>query len=173
MQKHFSVPPLLKEISSYFRNAGFSVYLVGGAVRDSLLHKPASDWDIATDATPLEVMRLFKKTIPTGIEHGTVTVIYKKKHIECTTFRAEAGYADGRHPDSISYAATIEDRCILCKMQSLQGAGRTKGGQQAIRGRSAALMAKWQGRPPRGRGRLWGLPALPPGLQAGMSCPAP
>ena len=109
MQKHFSVPPLLKEISSYFHNAGFSVYLVGGAVRDSLLHKPASDWDIATDATPLEVMRLFKKTIPTGIEHGTVTVIYKKKHIECTTFRAEAGYADGRHPDSISYAATIEE----------------------------------------------------------------
>ena len=108
MESKFPVPPLLKEISEYFHKAGFSAYLVGGAVRDFFLKKKASDWDIATDAPPQEVMRLFRRTIPTGIEHGTVTIIYKNKHIECTTFRTEADYTDGRHPAAVSYAATIE-----------------------------------------------------------------
>ncbi|MGP1577339.1 MAG: CCA tRNA nucleotidyltransferase [Treponema sp.] len=109
MQKNISVPPLLKEISRHFHHAGFSVYLVGGAVRDYILKKEAHDWDIATNAQPAAVMKLFKRTIPTGIAHGTVTIIYKGAHIECTTFRTEAGYADGRHPTEITYAATIED----------------------------------------------------------------
>lgn len=109
MEQKFPVPPLLKEISGYFKNAGFSAYLVGGAVRDFFLKKEANDWDIATDAPPQEVTRLFRRTIPTGIEHGTVTVIYKNKHIECTTFRTESEYIDGRHPAAVSYTATIED----------------------------------------------------------------
>ena len=109
MESKFPVPPLLKEISEYFHKAGFSAYLVGGAVRDFFLKKKASDWDIATDAPPQEVMRLFRRTIPTGIEHGTVTIIYKNKHIECTTFRTEADYTDGRHPVKVSYTATIEE----------------------------------------------------------------
>lgn len=109
MMQKFSVPPLLQEISGYFREAGFSVYLVGGAVRDFLLKKEASDWDIATDAQPADVMRLFRRTIPTGINHGTVTVIYKQRHIECTTFRTESEYTDGRRPNSVSYTASIEE----------------------------------------------------------------
>ena len=109
MESKFPVPPLLKEISEYFHKAGFSAYLVGGAVRDFFLKKKASDWDIATDAQPQKVMRLFRRTIPTGIEHGTVTIIYKNKHIECTTFRTEADYTDGRHPVKVSYTATIEE----------------------------------------------------------------
>ena len=109
MEQTFPVPPLLKEISGFFRRAGFSVYLVGGAVRDFLLKKDASDWDIATDAQPNDVMRLFKRTIPTGIDHGTVTIIYKKRHIECTTFRTESDYTDGRHPTAVAYTATIEE----------------------------------------------------------------
>jgi len=109
MEQKFPVPPLLKEISGYFKNAGFSAYLVGGAVRDFFFKKEANDWDIATDAPPQEVTRLFRRTIPTGIEHGTVTVIYKNKHIECTTFRTESEYIDGRHPAAVSYTATIED----------------------------------------------------------------
>ncbi len=109
MNHTFPVPSLLKEISVFFHRAGFSVYLVGGAVRDFLLKKEASDWDIATDAQPHDVMQLFKRTIPTGIEHGTVTIIYKKHHIECTTFRTEAEYTDGRHPAAVSYTATIEE----------------------------------------------------------------
>lgn len=108
MEQKFPVPPLLKEISGYFRDAGFSVYLVGGAVRDFFLKKKANDWDIATDAPPQEVTHLFRRTIPTGIEHGTVTIIYKNKHIECTTFRTESDYVDGRHPVAVSYTATIE-----------------------------------------------------------------
>ncbi|MGP1594172.1 MAG: CCA tRNA nucleotidyltransferase [Treponema sp.] len=109
MQKNLPVPPLLKEISRYFRTAGFSVYLVGGAVRDYIRKKEAHDWDIATNALPADVIKLFKRTIPTGIAHGTVTIIYKGTHIECTTFRTEADYADGRHPAEITYAATIEE----------------------------------------------------------------
>ena len=109
MDKKFPVPLLLKEISGYFRNANFSAYLVGGAVRDFFLEKSASDWDIATNAQPEKVMHLFRRTIPTGIEHGTVTIIYKNKHIECTTFRTEADYTDGRHPTTVSYTATIEE----------------------------------------------------------------
>ncbi len=109
MQRHFPVPQILKEVSSHFHAAGFSVYLVGGAVRDFLLKKNANDFDIATNAQPSDVIKIFRKTIPTGIEHGTVTILYKKTAIECTTFRTETDYKDGRHPESVSYAATIED----------------------------------------------------------------
>lgn len=109
MELLFPVPTLLKEVSGIFHTAGFSVYLVGGAVRDFLLKKEASDWDIATDALPEDVIKLFHRTIPTGIDHGTVTIIYKKRHIECTTFRTETDYADGRHPEAVSYTATIEE----------------------------------------------------------------
>ena len=108
MEQKFPVSSLLKEISGYFHEAGFSAYLVGGAVRDFFLKKKASDWDIATNAQPQEVMRLFRRTIPTGIEHGTVTIIYKNKHIECTTFRTETDYIDGRHPAAVAYTASIE-----------------------------------------------------------------
>ncbi|HKL85029.1 MAG TPA: HD domain-containing protein [Treponemataceae bacterium] len=104
-----SIPHILKELSLVFKDNGFQVYLVGGAIRDILLNKKADDWDIATDATPEEVSQLFKKIIPTGIAHGTVTIHYKSYQIECTTFRTENGYSDGRRPDSISYTATIEE----------------------------------------------------------------
>ena len=103
------IDPVLKEFYSYFEKAGFNAYLVGGAVRDIFLHKTASDWDVTTNATPQDVMNLFKTVIPTGFEHGTVTVHFKGVEIEVTTFRTESGYSDGRHPDSINYAATIEE----------------------------------------------------------------
>jgi len=109
MIHRYPVPDILQEVSTVFHDAGFSVYLVGGAVRDFLLKKEASDWDIATNAHPSEVIKLFRRTIPTGIEHGTVTIIYKKKHIECTTFRTEADYSDGRHPMAVAYTASIEE----------------------------------------------------------------
>lgn len=107
--KKIAIPALLKEFGSVFEEAGFKAYLVGGAVRDIFLGKKASDWDVATNATPQDVMKLFKFVVPTGIEHGTVTVHYKKHEIEVTTFRTESGYSDGRHPDSVNYAATIEE----------------------------------------------------------------
>ena len=103
------IPPLLLEFGKVFTNAGYKAYLVGGAVRDMFMKLPAHDWDVATNATPQDVIKLFKFVVPTGIEHGTVTVHFKGEEIEVTTFRTEAGYSDGRHPDSVNYAATIEE----------------------------------------------------------------
>ena len=109
MKKKMKLPDLLKDFGKFFFDAGFKAYLVGGAVRDMIMKVEAHDWDVATNATPQDVIKLFKFVVPTGIEHGTVTVHYKGKEIEVTTFRTEAGYSDGRHPDSVNYAATIEE----------------------------------------------------------------
>lgn len=107
--KKISLPQILKEFYKVFEQNGFEAYLVGGAVRDICLNKKASDWDVATNATPQDVMKMFKFVVPTGFEHGTVTVHFHKVEIEVTTFRTESGYSDARHPDSINYAATIEE----------------------------------------------------------------
>lgn len=104
-----AIQPALKKIARIFREHGYSVYLVGGAVRDMLRGQQGHDWDLATDAAPQTVMSLFKKVIPTGIAHGTVTVIFEGAHIEVTTFRTESAYTDGRHPDAVHYAASIEE----------------------------------------------------------------
>lgn len=111
--KKIQLNPVLLEFGKVFSTNGFQAYLVGGAVRDIFLKKPCSDWDVATNATPEQVMKMFKTVIPTGIAHGTVTVHFgkgkKKEEIEVTTFRTESEYSDGRHPDKIQYAATIEE----------------------------------------------------------------
>ena len=109
MTKKMKLPDLLQDFGKVFTDAGFKAYLVGGAVRDMIMKVPAHDWDVATNATPQDVIKLFKFVVPTGIEHGTVTVHYKGNEIEVTTFRTETGYSDGRHPDSVNYAATIEE----------------------------------------------------------------
>ncbi|NLK46027.1 MAG: HD domain-containing protein [Treponema sp.] len=109
IRSSLQLPYILKKINVFFERAGFEAYLVGGAVRDMLMNKDVSDFDIATNAKPNQVMSIFKKVIPTGIEHGTVTVIFQGEHIEVTTFRTEKDYSDGRHPDNIEYAATIEE----------------------------------------------------------------
>ena len=107
--KKIRIPNELRQMYGYFEKAGFSAYLVGGAVRDMIMGKAAHDWDIATNARPEEVSKIFKKVIPTGIAHGTVTVIFMQNHIEVTTFRTEADYSDGRHPNKIEYAGKIEE----------------------------------------------------------------
>jgi len=104
-----SFPPELREFALVFKNAGKSCYIVGGAIRDLIIGKSVSDYDAATDARPEEVMRLFRRVVPTGIKHGTVTVMWKGKPIETTTFRRESGYADGRHPDEVEYGASLEE----------------------------------------------------------------
>ena len=103
------IPVILQKMNNIFEKNGFKAYLVGGAVRDMFMNKEASDWDVATDATPEQVISAFKKVIPTGIAHGTVTVHYMGEEIEVTTFRIEQGYSDGRHPDKVSYASDIEE----------------------------------------------------------------
>ncbi|OJF76210.1 MAG: polynucleotide adenylyltransferase [Treponema sp. CETP13] len=107
--KKIRIPIELQKMNRIFIEAGYEAWLVGGAVRDLVCGKNASDWDIATNAQPEDIIKIFNKVIPTGIEHGTVTVIFMRHHIEVTTFRTEADYKDGRHPNKISYATTIKD----------------------------------------------------------------
>lgn len=106
--KNVKIPEPLAKAGRIFSSGGFKSYLVGGAVRDMLMGKPCHDYDIATDATPEQVTGLFKKVIPTGIAHGTVTVHIFGMKLETTTFRTESVYSDGRHPDDVSYASSIE-----------------------------------------------------------------
>lgn len=109
MMKLIPIHPLLQEIAAIFTRQGKQVFLVGGAVRDIFRGKGAQDWDLATDAHPEEVIALFHKVIPTGIKHGTVTIRYKDYSMEVTTFRTESDYYDGRRPDKVKYAQTIEE----------------------------------------------------------------
>ena len=107
--KKIKIPYELQKLNEIFSQNGFEAYLVGGAVRDVLLGKEASDWDVTTNAKPDQVMKIFNKVIPTGIDHGTVTVHFMKKEIEVTTFRTESDYSDGRHPDKVEYTGKIEE----------------------------------------------------------------
>ncbi len=81
----------------------------GGCVRDLLLGRTPGDFDVCTDARPERVMELFPHTVPTGLRHGTVTVRTEDGPVEVTTFRREAGYADGRHPDAVDFDATLAE----------------------------------------------------------------
>lgn len=86
-----------------------SAYLVGGCVRDSILGVPPKDFDIATSARPEEVISLFTKVIPTGIKHGTVTVMVSDVPVEVTTFRTEGVYTDARHPDHVEFVRDVKE----------------------------------------------------------------
>lgn len=94
------------------KSAGYTAYIAGGAVRDLLMKKTPHDYDIATDALPQEVKRVFRSTIDTGIKHGTVTAVESKIGYEITTFRSETGYADGRHPDSVKFGVSPQEDCL-------------------------------------------------------------
>lgn len=89
--------------------AGHQAYPVGGAIRDLLLDRKAGDWDVATSARPEQVAELFPRTVPTGIAHGTITVLAGRMQIEVTTFRGEVGYSDGRHPDQVVFLDSLEE----------------------------------------------------------------
>jgi len=101
------IPGVVRELARVFHTAGFQCHLVGGAVRDILLGRPHTDYDVATDALPSQVVPLFHRVIPTGIKHGTVTVLFRGTTFEVTTFRTETGYSDGRRPDSVAFAPSI------------------------------------------------------------------
>ena len=109
------IHPILKKIAALFKERNREICLVGGAVRDMLRGRKSHDWDLATNAPPEEVTDIFRtaqprgSVIPTGIKHGTVTVLYRGRSMEITTYRTEEGYADGRRPDEVHYAAHIED----------------------------------------------------------------
>ena len=99
----------MKRFARPFAIHGYQCWLVGGAVRDLFMHRSGADYDVATDARPEQVRALYRQAIPTGLQHGTVTVPFAGHHIEVTTFRSESDYRDGRRPDRVSFATTIEE----------------------------------------------------------------
>ena len=103
------IPGNVKKISALLAESGYQCFIVGGAVRDSIAGLRPQDFDLATDAHPETVIQLFRRTAPTGIEHGTVTILMDKEQYEITTFRTETTYTDSRHPDQVLYADNIEE----------------------------------------------------------------
>ena len=110
----FKLPEQVENALFALHNAGFSAYIVGGSVRDLIMGLNPADYDISTSASPLQTKAVFagKKLIPTGIKHGTITVISDGMPIEITTFRTENGYSDSRHPDSVSFAESYRQDAL-------------------------------------------------------------
>lgn len=107
--KGWPIPGGVRACLDTLRRTGHAAYPVGGCVRDLLLGRTPGDFDVCTDARPERVMELFPHTVPTGLRHGTVTVRTEDGPVEVTTFRREAGYADGRHPDAVDFDATLAE----------------------------------------------------------------
>ena len=97
------------EIISRLQEHGFQALLAGGCVRDMLLGRPAKDYDVATDALPADVVRLFRRTLQVGAKFGVVIVLIQSEQVEVATFRSEAGYVDGRHPTEVRFTSAAED----------------------------------------------------------------
>ncbi|MHC4346316.1 MAG: CCA tRNA nucleotidyltransferase, partial [Planctomycetota bacterium] len=91
------------------RRNGYQGLLAGGCVRDMLLGRRAKDFDVATDAQPKDVMRLFRRTLKVGAKFGVVIVLLDDKQVEVASFRTETGYVDGRHPTRVKFAGAAED----------------------------------------------------------------
>ncbi|MGL5820127.1 MAG: CCA tRNA nucleotidyltransferase, partial [Sarcina sp.] len=103
------LPVDVKFILDTFHKNSYEAFIVGGCVRDSLLKREINDYDITTNANPKEIMKLFKKTIPTGIKHGTISVLLNNVTYEVTTYRVDGDYIDNRRPDSVIFVNNIKD----------------------------------------------------------------
>ncbi|MGV3025331.1 CCA tRNA nucleotidyltransferase [Clostridium thermobutyricum] len=106
---NFNIPAKVQFIIDTFYNNGFEAFLVGGCIRDYLLNKTPKDYDIATSAPPDQTISLFEKTIPTGLQHGTVTVVIENENFEVTTYRTESEYIDNRHPEKVEFVKNIKE----------------------------------------------------------------
>ena len=100
-------PKYVRQILFTLQARGHLAYLVGGCVRDVIMEITPQDWDICTSALPEEVLELFPGSVPTGIRHGTVTVVIGSKSSEVTTFRTEGDYRDHRRPDSVTFVSDL------------------------------------------------------------------
>jgi tRNA nucleotidyltransferase (CCA-adding enzyme) len=103
------MPCQVEYILQQLNNNGFEAFIVGGCVRDSLLNRQPKDWDITTNATPIQVKTIFDKTIDTGIQHGTVTVMINKEGYEVTTYRIDGNYSDNRKPDNVEFTTSLRE----------------------------------------------------------------
>ena len=106
MNEHFPLSVLRR-----LNDAGFQAWFVGGCVRDMLLGVPPKDFDLTTSALPAQVCEVFssERVIPTGLKHGTVTVLLDGQPIEITTYRVDGSYSDNRHPDSVRFTNQLRD----------------------------------------------------------------
>ena len=104
-----SLPKEVKHIIDILTQNGYEAYAVGGCVRDSILGRVPGDWDITTSALPQQVKTLFRRTIDTGIQHGTVTIMLGKNGYEVTTYRIDGKYEDSRHPESVEFTPNLEE----------------------------------------------------------------
>ncbi|HEY2733723.1 MAG TPA: CCA tRNA nucleotidyltransferase, partial [Polyangiales bacterium] len=104
-----TIPQAVIALCERVRAGGFRAWIVGGSLRDTLLGRVPKDWDLATSAMPQEMMRLFKRVVPTGLAHGTVTVLWDDVPYELTTLRGEGAYSDSRHPDEVFFVKDIDE----------------------------------------------------------------
>lgn len=104
-----TIPQKVEEILHVLEMHGFEAYAVGGCVRDSMLGREPDDWDITTSARPEQVKELFRRTVDTGLQHGTVTVLIEKEGFEVTTYRVDGEYEDSRHPKEVLFTASLKE----------------------------------------------------------------
>ena len=103
------IPEQVKSIIETLEENGYEAYAVGGCVRDTLLGRVPDDWDITTSANPIQVKALFRRTIDTGIQHGTVTVMIGDDGYEVTTYRMDGEYEDHRHPKEVLFTSNLNE----------------------------------------------------------------
>lgn len=103
------LPRKVQHIIEALESGGYEAYAVGGCIRDSLLGRKPQDWDITTSAKPEEVKKIFKRTVDTGIQHGTVTVLLENEGFEVTTYRIDGKYEDGRHPKEVVFTPNLKE----------------------------------------------------------------
>lgn len=111
MKKSINIvlPQQVEYMINTLNQAGFEAYAVGGCVRDSIMGREPDDWDITTDASPEQVKKLFRRTVDTGIKHGTVTIMLGKIGYEVTTYRIDGEYEDNRHPKQVMFTKSLEE----------------------------------------------------------------
>jgi tRNA nucleotidyltransferase (CCA-adding enzyme) len=106
---NIKVPQKVEYIIQQLEKKGFEAYAVGGCVRDTILGRTPNDWDITTNALPEVIIKTFNHTIPTGIKHGTITVMLENEPFEVTTYRIDGEYTDNRHPDEVIFTTKLEE----------------------------------------------------------------
>lgn len=109
MQEKIILPDKVKLILDALMAEGYEAFAVGGCIRDSLLSRVPNDWDITTSAKPEQVKAIFRRSVDTGIKHGTVTVMLGKEGFEVTTYRIDGEYIDGRHPKQVIFTNALEE----------------------------------------------------------------
>ena len=106
-------PENVSKIAKILSDNGYKAYAVGGCIRDALMEKKPADWDMTTDCPPSKMLEIFEnaglRTIPTGLKHGTVTILIGNETYECTTFRIDGSYTDSRHPDSVTFTPELSE----------------------------------------------------------------